>query len=240
VSKKRIITVVVIVLLWLGTLVSSKPLKTEKSKDFWIRERVTAVISSPDIIPFLLGFETVFSHYLWIKTVLYTGENMIGDNNGQWLKDMILAINMLNPQFYPPYEFAAVMLPGITNNAEASRLILEKGIPHIEGGKKRFMYFYLGWIYYENYQDYVRAADLFAYSAKDPKSPPHWARLSATALKEAGRTEQGIAFLLDLYENSDDPYVKRSLHEKITDLYEENKNELSFQIPQDFLKKEHK
>jgi hypothetical protein len=227
---KKIAFIMVFVILWAGTYFSSILLSAEKSKDFWVKERATAVISSPDIIPYLLGFETVFADYLWIKTVLYTGENMTGDNNGEWLKSMIEAVNMLNPPFYPSYEFAALMLPNITDDWEASRLILENGIPHVNGSKERFMYFYLGWIYYTRYRDYERAATLFAYSAKYPDSPPHWARLSATALNEAGKTRQAIEFLQDLYESSDDPQVKKKLREKINLLYEENKNDLSFQI----------
>ena len=234
---KKAVTIAVIIILWAGTYFASIPLSIEKSKDFWVREKVTAVISSPDIIPYLLGFESVFASYLWIKTILYTGENMLGDNNGEWLKSMIEAVNMLNPPFYPSHEFAAIMLPHITDDWEASRLILEKGVSRVRGSKERFMYFYLGWIYYSQYRDYVRAADLFAYSAQYSGSPPHWARLSATMLSEAGRSEQGIIFLLDLYKSSDDPQVRRTLLEKIKSLYEENKHELSFKLTEEFLEK---
>ncbi|MDR0304308.1 MAG: hypothetical protein LBH98_06020 [Chitinispirillales bacterium] len=235
----RIITIIVIIaILWVGIYLSSIPLSAEKSKDFWVKERATAVISSPEIIPYLLGFETVFADYLWIKTILYTGENMTGDNNGEWLRSMIEAVNMLNPPFYPSYEFAALMLPNITDDWEASRLILENGIPHVSGSKERFMYFYLGWIYYTRYRDYERAADLFAYSAKYSQSPAHWARLSATALSNAGKTRQAIEFLQDLYESSDDPQVRKKLLEKINLLYEENRNGLSFQKSNDFLQED--
>jgi hypothetical protein len=207
---KKITVIFIILILWAGTYFVSSPLSVEKSKEFWTKEQVTAVISSPDIIPYLLGFESVFANFLWIRTILYVGENIMGENNGEWLKSMIEAVNMLNPSFYPSYEFAALMMPNITGEWEAARQILENGTPHIKKKKKRFMYFYLGWIYYAQYQDYTRAADLFAFAAKDPKSPPHWARLSATMLSEAGRTEQGIIFLLDLYENTDDPQVKKT------------------------------
>ena len=229
--------IIIITVLWAGTYFSSVPLSIEKSKDFWVKERVTAVISSPDIIPYLLGFETVFADYLWIKTILYTGENMIGENNGEWLKSMIEAVNMLNPSFYPSYEFAALMLPNITGDWETARLILENGIPHINGQKERFMYFYLGWIYYSQYRDYERAAELFAHSARYPNSPAHWGRLSATMLNNAGKAEQGIKFLLDLYESSDDPQVKKKLLEKINSLYKENKSNLSFELSDEFLQK---
>lgn len=235
---KKIIIILIICVLWAGAYIVSAPLSAEKSKDFWVKEQLTAVISSPDIIPYLLGFESVFADYLWIKTMLYVGENIQGDNSGVWLKSMLKAVNMLNPSFYPSYEFAAVMLPNITGEWEAARLILENGIPHINDSKKRFMYFYLGWIYYTKYQDYERAARLFAFASKDPKSPPHWAQLSATMLSEAGKTEQGILFLMDLYESSDDPQVRNTLREKIAELYEANIDELSLKIPQNFLERE--
>jgi len=235
VIKKTVLTVLIIALLWLGTFFASKPLKQEKSQDFWQRERVTAVISSPDIIPFLLGFETVFAHYLWIRTVLYTGGEVFSGGDGKWLREMILAVNMLHPQFYPPYEFAAVMLPQITGDWEGSRMILENGIGRVRGRNARLMYFYLGWIYYSQFQDYTRAASLFAHASQFPNTPPHWARLSATALSQAGRAEQGIMFLIDMFESSDDPQVRRVLHERIKSLYEENKGHLPFELPREFL-----
>ena len=227
-----------LLVLWLGTFFASKPLKEEKSQDFWQRERITAVISSPDIVPFLLGFETVFAHYLWIRTVLYTGEEIFSGGDGKWLREMILAINMLHPQFYPPYEFAAVMLPQLTGDWEGARMILENGTSRVRGRNQRLMYFYLGWIYYSQFQDYTRAAALFAYASQFPNTPPHWARLSATALAQAGRAEQGIMFLLDMFEATDDPQVKRVLLERIKSLYEENQGNLPFELPREFLEKE--
>ena len=212
---KKIIIILIIIILLLGTHFVSAPLSVEKNKEFWKRERLTAVISSPDIIPFLLGFESVFANYLWIRTMLYVGGNIIGENDGKWLKEMITAVNMLNPSFYPAYEFAALMLPNITGDWEGARLILEKGIPHISEKQRRFGYFYLGWIYFSRYQDFTRAAELFAFAGQDPNSPPHWRTLSATMLSEAGRNEQAMRFLLELYENTDNPQVKTTLRERI-------------------------
>jgi len=227
-----------LIALWLGIFFASVPLRTEKEKDFWQRERATALISSPDIIPFLLGFETVFAHFLWIRTVLYTGENIIGGNDGKWLREMIEAINTLHPQFYPPYEFAAVMLPKITGDWEGARMILERGTAHVRGTQERFMFFYLGWIYYSQFNDYTRAAALFARASQFPGAPPHWAQFSATALAQAGRAEQGIMFLIDMFETSKDPQIRRVLHEKIKSLYEENRGRLSFELPHNFLETE--
>lgn len=236
--KKKIAIIFLIIVFIIAANFVSKPLLQEKSKDFWTKEQLTAVISSPDIIPYLLGFESVFANYLWIKTMLYVGENIQGDNSGIWLKSMIKAVNMLNPSFYPSYEFAALILPNITGDWEGARIILEGGIPHINDSKKRFMYFYLGWIYYTQYQDYTRAAELFAFSAKDPKSPKHWGMLSATMLSEAGRDEQGILFLMDLYDSSEDPQVRKTLREKIKKMYEESKGELPFIVPSELLESE--
>jgi len=193
----------------------SRPLSQEKSREFWRRTQPTAVVSSPEIIPFLLGFESVYANYLWIRTMLYAGENIMGENDGIWLKQMIQAVNMLNPSFYPAYEFAALMLPEITGDWEAARLILELGLPRINASQRRLVYFYLGWIYYSHFQDYTRAAELFAFAAQDPKSPPHWGTLSATLLVDAGRSEMALRFLLELYQNTDNPQVKANLLERI-------------------------
>ncbi len=137
--KKKIAIIFVIIVFIATANFVSKPMLQEKSKEFWIKEQLTAVISSPDIIPFMLGFESVLANYLWIKTMLYVGENIQGDNDGEWLKSMIKSVNMLNPSFYPAYEFAALMLPNITGEWEAARLILENGIPYVNDSKKRFI-----------------------------------------------------------------------------------------------------
>lgn len=236
--KKKIAIIFVIIVFIATANFVSKPMLQEKSKEFWIKEQLTAVISSPDIIPFMLGFESVLANYLWIKTMLYVGENVKGDNDGEWLKSIISAVNMLNPSFFPSYEFAALVMPNVTGDWEGARLILENGIAHVEDSKKRFLYFYLGWIYYTRYSDYTRAAELFAFAGQDPKSPPHWRTLSATMLSQAGHIEQSMLFLLDLYAGTDDPQVKRTLHGRIADLYKEHKNEISFKLPPEFLERE--
>ena len=236
--KKNLIIVFVIIVFIVAANFVATPLRIEKNEEFWTKEQLTAVISSPDIIPFMLGFESVLANYLWIKTMLYVGENIKGDNDGVWLREMIKAVNMLNPSFFPSYEFAALVMPNITGDWEGARLILENGIPLVDGSRKRFLYFYLGWIYYTQYRDYTRAAELFAFSGRDPRAPAHWRTLSATMLSDAGQIEQSMLFLLDLYAGTDDPQVKKILRGRIADLYKEHKNEFSFKIPSEFLERE--
>ncbi|HEX2955740.1 MAG TPA: hypothetical protein VHO70_02845, partial [Chitinispirillaceae bacterium] len=133
-------------------------------------ESMTYLPSNERIKPFLLGYETSFANYLWIRTILYFGHHYLGDHDFRWLDTMVDIISKLNPYFYPVYELSGLMLPEMTGNIDLARIMLERGIFYL-GDKKWNPAFYLGMIYYKYYNDKVTAAQYFTIALNAKNAP---------------------------------------------------------------------
>jgi hypothetical protein len=187
---------------------------TRIRSDFSVPSSMSYVPQSEKIRPFLLGFHSVFADYLWIRTTLYFGGHIQTDRQYPWLVHMVDVVTRLNPNLYPAYEFAGLMLPDVCRNADAARIILERGIAsNVE--KKWKLYYYLGMIYYRYYDDRQTAASCIARAVTQKNSQGYrLAGLAAAMFKKAGKPEEGKEFLEFAYSLSENPEVKRYLQIK--------------------------
>ncbi|MBD3316683.1 MAG: hypothetical protein GF344_12915 [Chitinivibrionales bacterium] len=193
------------------------------SKDAsWFKERMSYLPRTDKIVPFIPGFRTTLAAYLWIRTMLYFGEHYEKDSDFRWLVTMVDMVTKLNPHLYPAYEFAGVILPTLGDDPDAARIILERGLTHL-GAKQYRIAFYLGWLYYDHYRDYERAADYLALAAVHEDAPGYLAALAASSYNEAGRRATSIRFLLRLRESSRNPSVQRVVEHKLKELIEEKR-----------------
>jgi hypothetical protein len=177
---------------------------------------------SERIKPFMLGFNTTYAHYLWIKTVIYTGEHLDTDRQFQWLIHLLDMITRLHPHFNEAYEFAGLMVPDLCHNPDAAKIILERGV-NVFGTSKWNIPFYLGMLYNRHYKDPVRAAAAFSDAARAPSDfQGQLARLAATFYNNADRDTDALDVLVFLYETSENPEVKRHIAGKIEKKIEKN------------------
>lgn len=185
-----------------------------------IREdRITIIPKDERIKAGLLGFETTFSHILWIRTVLYFGSHYSTDKNYTWMVKMVDLVTRLNPQFYPAYEFAGVMLPELCNNPDAARVILERGLFHI-GDKKWNVPFYLSLLYYKYYDQQKIAADYMALASRVKEAPADKLAAIASAMyARAGFRRSAEEILILTYQASENPEVRSHLASKISQLH---------------------
>jgi hypothetical protein len=190
-----------------------------------IREdRITFVPKDERIKAGLLGFETTFSHVLWIKAVLYFGSHYLTDKNYPWLVKMVDLVTRLNPQFYPAYEFAGVMLPEVCNNPDAARAILERGLFHI-GDKKWNVPFYLSLLYYKYYDQQKIAAEYMALASRVKGAPADkLAGIASAMYARAGFRKSAEEILILTYEASENPEVRFHLASKIKQFHSRWKN----------------
>ena len=214
---RRLLILLAILLLWGGTLFMRSELQQKVDAVGSKKVRVSAVITSPEVIPYLLGYETVFADYLWIKTMLYFGESFTTGKDFEWLTSMIDAVTMLNPGFYPAYEFGGVVVPQVTDNHDYPRLLLDRGISRVNE-RREFLMFLNAWSSYDIYQDYERAADLMELASHWDKAPPFWSSWAASVRQESGDAPQSIAFLQQMFLNSNNPSVLTTLLDKIIEL----------------------
>ena len=209
-----LLTILCVVILWVMVLNTQNRLTAIRSK-LWAPSSMALVPQSEKIRPYLLGFHTVYADYLWIRTTLYFGSHFLTDQQYEWLVHMVDLVTKLNPNFYPAYEFAGLMIPDICGDPEAARVILERGVSSTVERKWK-LYYYLGMIYYRYYDDRQTAASYIARAASQPNSPGYkMAGIAAMLFKKAGAPEEGREFLEALYAASENPEVKRYILGKL-------------------------
>ncbi|MDR0331519.1 MAG: hypothetical protein LBH93_07425 [Chitinispirillales bacterium] len=178
-------------------------------------ESMAYLPGSERVRPFMLGFNTTYAHYLWIKTMIYCGEHLDSDRQFDWLVQMVDMITRLHPHFHEAYEFAGLMIPDLCRNPDAAKVILERGM-NVMGDTKWNIPFYLGMLYNKYYRDPERAAICIAAAAQvQSEHSGKLARLASHFYSAAGRGAEALDVLLFLHETSENPEVKRHIEGKI-------------------------
>lgn len=199
-----------------GSIVALQNRLTLQSRSLHTFQNMTYLPESDRVRPWFLGFQTVVGDYLWIRTTLYFGGHLLKDRQYPWLINMVDMVTRLNPHFYPAYEFAGLMIPEVCGNLEAAKIMLQRGISASIENKWK-LYFYLGMLYYQYYDDYKNAATFIATAAQMPNAPAKkLASLAATFFSRAHAEKNAEEFAYVLYNISENPEVRRYLLEKMS------------------------
>jgi hypothetical protein len=162
-----------------------------------------------------MGFHAAYADYMWIKTTLYFGAHFLTDQQYRWLTHLVDLVTRLNPNFYPAYEFAGLMIPDICQDPAAARVILERGVSSSVNNKWKLWY-YLGMLYYRYYDDKKDAAQCLARAATQPNAPGFkLAGIAAAMFRKGGASGEGREFLEFMYATSENPEVKRYVLAKL-------------------------
>jgi len=219
--KKLLLSLAILAVLFTGIIITKERLTDIRGASPPL-ESMVYLPGSERVKPFMLGFNTTYAHYLWIKTVIYSGERMETDRQFTWLIQMLDMITRLHPHFNEAYEFAGLMVPDLCHNPDAAKVILERGM-NVFGTTKWNIPFYLGMLYHKYYNDPERAAINFSAAAQAPGNHQgRLASLAATFYNNAGRDTDALDVLAFLYETSENPEVKRHIATKIEELLAKN------------------
>jgi hypothetical protein len=139
-----------------------------------------------------LGFNGMIADWYWMRSLQYVGRKVLGSEHGPML-DNLSELNLkllaplldttttLDPAFIEPYEYAAVVLPGI--DTDAAIRITKKGIQANPGSWK--LYHHLGYIYWQR-GDYATAAETYGLGAQVPGAPAWMNGMKAKMYAEGG------------------------------------------------------
>jgi len=211
----RAIALLVVVALLYAAISTVQTRLTARKDASWTQESMSYLPQSSAMSRYLLGYQTTYANYLWIKTMLYFGSHYSTDQDFRWLVSMVDIVTKLNPQFYPAYEFAGVMLPDFCKAPDAARTILMGGLGTYRGDKAWRIPYFLGYLYDRSYGDTLNAASFMALAAQDPKASVTVSGLAATYYTRMGQTQRAIAYLASMYETTENPDVKKHLKEKL-------------------------
>jgi tetratricopeptide (TPR) repeat protein len=161
-----------------------------------------------------LGFNGLAADWYWMRSLQYVGGKLLNAHENIRLDDMsplnlkllaplLDAATTLDPEFMEPYEYAAVILPGV--KVEDAIRIINKGIAANPSAWR--LYQHLGYIYWQQ-KDFKGAADAYGRGATIPSAPPWMEAMKAKMLGEGGSRGTAREIYLHMYQEAGDDQVK--------------------------------
>jgi tetratricopeptide (TPR) repeat protein len=161
-----------------------------------------------------LGFNGLAADWYWMRSLQYVGGKLLNAHENIRLDDMsplnlkllaplLDAATTLDPEFMEPYEYAAVILPGV--KVEDAIRIINKGIAANPSAWR--LYQHLGYIYWQQ-KDFKGAADAYGRGATIPSAPSWMEAMKAKMLGEGGSRGTAREIYLHMYQEAGDDQVK--------------------------------
>lgn len=161
-----------------------------------------------------LGFNGLAADWYWMRSLQYVGGKIMKlpaevplDNLGQLnlklLAPLLDAATTLDPQFMEPYQYAAVVLPGL-DVQEAIRIV-RKGVD--ANPLEWRLYHHLGFIYWQQ-KDFKKAGETYEQGAKLPGAPEWMSAMNARMASEGGSRTTAREIYQRLYEEATDDQIK--------------------------------
>lgn len=168
-----------------------------------------------------LGFNGLAADWYWMRSLQYVGGKFLNARqqirlddlsplNLKLLAPLLDTATTLDPQFLEPYEYAAVVLPGV--NVEDAIRIIDKGIAANPSAWR--LYQHLGYVYWQQH-DYQKSAQIYAAGGKIPGAPRWMAEMGARMLAEGGSLNAARQMYQHLYDESKDDQVKQMLQRRL-------------------------
>ena len=171
-----------------------------------------------------LGFNGIAADWYWIRSLQYVGRKSLAAGSGFTLDDlgtlgiknlgtMLEHATTLDPQFLAAYEFGAVVLPSVDQNA-AVRL-LEKGVR--ENPSEWRLFHNLGFIHWQAGR-YREAGEAYAAGARVAGAPAWMHAMAAQMEANGGSRAVAREMYTRLYEGTSDAQIKLLAASKLTQL----------------------
>jgi len=141
-----------------------------------------------------LSYKAVLADLYWIRALQHYGGERLKPNSNERFALLYPLLNLttsLDPRFTVAYRFGAIFLsepyPGGAGKPELAIRLLEKGI---RTTPEKWEYYHdIGFVYFWNLHDYLKAADWFRRGGEQPNSP-WWLRTYAAAMMAKGGDRQ--------------------------------------------------
>ena len=168
-----------------------------------------------------LGFNGLAADWYWMRSLQYVGRKVLntpreiqlddlGQLNVKLLAPLLDTATTLDPEFMEPYEYAAVVLPGV--NVEDAIRITRKGIAVNPSAWR--LYQHLGYIYWQQ-KDFKAASEAYGQGATLPGAP-HWMEaMKAQMLAQGGSRSTARLIYERMYQQTDDLNVREMARRRL-------------------------
>jgi hypothetical protein len=183
--------------------------------------------SGPLASKLALSFRSLVADVYWMRAVVYYGgkrrtsaQQPTTPANFELLHPMLDLVTSLDPHFKVAYRFGAIFLteayPSGPGRPDLAIALLQRGIDR-DGGRWEYMED-IGFVYYWWLRDFKQAGEWFTRAAQQPGGPSWLAPLAATTLAEGGDRQSSRFLWIQLSQNSDIEWVRRTARQRLQQL----------------------
>lgn len=171
-----------------------------------------------------LGFNGLMADWYWMRSLQYVGKKIIttpedvqidrlGKLNLKLLAPLLDTATTLDPEFMDPYEYAAMVLPGV--DVQQAIRITQKGIDANPNAWK--LYHHLGYIYWQQ-RDYQAASEMYGRGAQIPGAPAWMEVMKAKMVGDGGSRATAREIYKQMYEQAGEERVKDMARKRLLQL----------------------
>lgn len=167
-----------------------------------------------------LGYDSLVADLLWVKSVIYFGDEVKKKGDFRWVSHYFDLITDLNPPFEAPYEFGGIVLAAQLDDVDGSIALLDKGMKNVSKDYYRYwlLPFYQAFNYMIYKEDYKTAALFLREAIEYPQSPPFLPLLLTRLYAATDDEELGIEFLDTFQSANEDPLIAVALKKRREEL----------------------
>jgi len=163
------------------------------------------------------GFTNIIADLIWFEIIQNDDEKKLTGQGKSWFFYKLNSVINLDPDFRPPYEFAALVVGIIKEDYEGAEIIVQKAIEKFPLEWK--FPFVLGYNYIYEQPDLYKAAQYFRLAAEKPNAPQHLVLLATRLAARTGSYDFAIDALVNLRNNAKDDKQKAQFEIKIRQIY---------------------
>jgi hypothetical protein len=165
-----------------------------------------------------LGHEMTVADMAWVRAIQYYGRHRQTDQDYSMAAHIFDVVTTLDPKFKNAYVFGALVLAQDANEIEKGIELLYRGMSELPD--EWLLPFEAGFIYYICGGDMAQAHRWFMEAAKVPGHPESVERFAAFTADKSGDPKKALQLWMQLYESTDNPYVRQMAEERVIELIE--------------------
>lgn len=167
----------------------------------------------------VLGYRQIAADLIWLKAVYQFGERKQTRAGYRWAYHAVDVLTDLDPKFAMAYYAAGTILGVWSGQVQESIAILEKGMRHHP--EMWQLPFVIGYDYYYELCDPIRAAQYFRQASLLPGAPDYLPKLAARMTVEGGDPDAAMEFLARMTEQTKDERMQEALVQRLKEVVSE-------------------
>ena len=206
-----------ILVLCLGSSVLALMKANEARQQTVLKEAI--YIPSPRAVKALsLGYTGLMADLYWTRVVQYFGgKHQERAEHYKLLAPLLEITTTLDPQLMPAYEFGSIFLaqrpPEGAGDPQAAAALVRKGIRENPAAWR--LYYYLGFIYFQELHDSRTASEVFQEGSRVPGALPWMKTMAAYLAQHAGERETARYLWTQIYKDTDSPSIRENAAKRL-------------------------